>query len=278
MSSWELALKVEPVFPGTEIMVTELAELGFDSFMETDEGVSAYSNVLTDQLEIKLNRLSEAYLNDFSFTWELIEHPSQNWNHEWESAYEPVIVEDYASVLAPFHKDFQSVGLPIWIQPQMSFGTGHHPTTWLMVKRLFELECIGPKVLDMGTGTGVLAIVAEKLGAQQIDALDVEKPAIENAIENGQLNACRNITFFAGDAANIPNTAYDLIVANINKNVLKAHLPTYFNRLKASGLLLMSGFFETDNQEVTSAAEEAGFSKMINLTKQNWSLLQFIKH
>jgi ribosomal protein L11 methyltransferase len=160
----------------------------------------------------------------------------------------------------------------------MSFGTGHHPTTWLMVKRLFELECIGPKVLDMGTGTGVLAIVAEKLGAQQIDALDVEKPAIENAIENGQLNACRNITFFAGDAANIPNTAYDLIVANINKNVLKAHLPTYFNRLKASGLLLMSGFFETDNQEVTSAAEEAGFSKMINLTKQNWSLLQFIKH
>jgi ribosomal protein L11 methyltransferase len=278
MSSWELALKVEPVFPGTEIMVTELAELGFDSFMETDEGVSAYSNVLTDQLEIKLNRLSEAYLNDFSFTWELIEHPSQNWNHEWESAYEPVIVEDYASVLAPFHKDFQSVGLPIWIQPQMSFGTGHHPTTWLMVKRLFELERIGPKVLDMGTGTGVLAIVAEKLGAQQIDALDVEKPAIENAIENGQLNACRNITFFAGDAANIPNTAYDLIVANINKNVLKAHLPTYFNRLKASGLLLMSGFFETDNQEVTSAAEEAGFSKMINLTKQNWSLLQFIKH
>lgn len=278
MSSWELVLKVNPPFPGTEIMVTELAEMGFDSFMESEEGVSAYSNVLTDQLEKKLNRLSEAYHYDFSFTWELIEHPAQNWNHEWESAYEPVIVEDYASIVAPFHKDFQAVGLPIWIQPQMSFGTGHHPTTWLMVKRLFEIEHIGPKVLDMGTGTGVLAIVAEKLGAKYIDALDVEKPAIENAVENGQLNECNNISFFAGDAVDIPNVTYDIIVANINKNVLKAHLPTYFNRLKTSGLLLMSGFFETDNQEVTSAAEEAGFSKMINLTKENWSLLQFIKH
>jgi ribosomal protein L11 methyltransferase len=277
MTTWELIVVPTPKYLGSEILVAELADLGFDSFVDTNEGINAYANNWIEGLDEKLKELATEYANDFSFHWELKELPFQNWNETWESNYAPVTVENYATLYAPFHEQQNSGGLPILIQPQMSFGTGHHPTTWLMIKFLFELERIGECVLDMGSGTGVLAIVAEKLGAEKIVAVDIEQPAVENARQNGQLNRCGKIEFMHGDTPPIMDNKFDLVLANINKNVLKSQFKAYFQAMKNGALLIISGFFEADNLELIRAAEKEGFVKITNLTRENWSAIQFLK-
>ncbi len=275
MDTLELNIKLKPCKPWSEILIAELAELGFDSFVETDEGIQAYAPAELNYQEVL--KQSSLYSNDeleFELSHEII--PQQNWNAKWEEEFDPVHVENYATILAPFHDAVNVVGLPVIIQPQMSFGTGHHQTTWLMTKMLFEMD-LPEKVLDMGSGTGVLAIIAEKLGAKEILAIDIEEWAAINAKENVELNKCELIEVVEGDVDKIGDRRFGLIIANINKNILKSHLQAYNRALELNGTLLLSGFFESDVDEMTDFAKDCGFRKDKVLTKDEWAAMSLTK-
>jgi len=275
LDTLELNIKLNPRKPWSEILIAELSEHGFDSFVETEEGIQAYGSSELDFLKIlKGSSLFTSEELEYEFSHEII--PQQNWNAKWEEGFEPVHVEDYATILAPFHRNIEIKGIPILIQPQMSFGTGHHQTTWLMSKLLFEME-IADKVLDMGTGTGVLAIIAEKNGAKSIMAVDIDKWAAENALENGTLNNCQHIEVVHGDIDKINGHRFGLIIANINKNILKAQMASYSKSLEENGALLLSGFFETDVDEMKEYCSECGFRTDEVLTKDEWAAMSLTK-
>lgn len=275
----ELKIAVSPRNPWTEIIIADLAEHGFESFVETDEGVLAYGSEADVNFEAPVaDTILATSSEEFSFELTSSVIPKQNWNAEWEADFHPVHVDEYCTILAPFHDSNVANGLPILIQPQMSFGTGHHQTTYLMTKALFELDNMPERVLDMGTGTGVLAIVAEKLGAKYILAVDIEEWSVENTIENAQRNQCKNIEGLLGDIDQIPAQKFGLILANINKNVLKAHLSHYANRMEKDAILLLSGFFTTDADELISLAESCGLTFVKMRDKETWACLELIKN
>lgn len=273
----ELDIKLKPLRPFNEIIVAQLAEAGFESFVDTEDGVLAYGQISETSVE---RALAETFLGEkrddvaVSFQSSVIE--SQNWNAVWESDFEPVFVEEYVSILAPFHDPSQAKGMIVEIQPKMSFGTGHHQTTWMMSKALFELESVPEKVLDMGTGTGVLAIIAEKLGAKDILAIDIEEWSVENTIENAERNKCKHIKALHGDSDLITGKSFDLILANINKNVLKAHLPSYAATLQKGGVLMLSGFFDSDVDELLNFAKNYGLVKEFVYFKDNWAAIKLV--
>lgn len=275
MDYLELNIKLSPVRPFNEIIVAQLADAGFESFIDTEEGILAYGQIAETSVERALN---ETFLGEerndviVSFESNIIE--SQNWNAAWESDFEPVYVEDHVSILAPFHDKSEAKGMVVEIQPKMSFGTGHHQTTWMMSKALFEMENIPQQVLDMGTGTGVLAIIAEKLGATGILAIDIEDWSVESSIENAERNNCQNIEVLHGDVDLIAGKSFGLILANINKNVLKAHIPSYAKVLQKNGTLMLSGFFDSDVDELTTFASEYGLKKEHVYLKDNWAAVK----
>lgn len=278
MDYLELSITVTPRDPWTEILTVELAELGFDSFVETEEGVLAYgavSNVNMDTIvsETLIANKSDEYKIDF--TEKVIPH--QNWNAVWESDFHPVEVKDYLTIVAPFHSKEDKKGMIIEIQPQMSFGTGHHQTTWLMANALFELESMPSNILDMGSGTGVLAIIAEKLGAKEILAIDIEDWSVENAIENAERNQCKNIDVKCGNVDLLINQKFGLIIANINKNVLTSHMEQYALSLEKEGILLLSGFFESDVADLVNFASQFGLEKIEVYSKETWAGIKLIK-
>lgn len=276
MDTLELKVDIQPKDPWSEIAIAQLADLGFDSFVETGTGFMAYAVANVD-LEAILDASVLRTEKDIQVVLEKTIIPYQNWNADWEANFLPVYVEEYASILAPFHTDAQVHGMKVMIQPQMSFGTGHHQTTWMMTKALFELEEMPRKVLDMGAGTGVLAIVAEKLGAQEVFAVDIEDWSVENSVENVTRNACQYITCICGDIDAVKETDFGLIAANINKNVLKAHLPHYSRMLAEGGLLLLSGFFQSDVGELIQCAEDNGLKKVEVLERDEWAAIKLIK-
>jgi ribosomal protein L11 methyltransferase len=274
----QLTITLKPSKPWTEILISELSELGFDAFEEFAEGVKAYG----PENNIKLQTILEETIladNSLDFDFELEQEiiPFQNWNAQWEADFQPVFVEDKLAILAPFHEKPKGNAIIVEILPKMSFGTGHHQTTWMMSKRMFDLEVKDKSVLDMGTGTGVLAILAEKLGAKAILAIDIEDWSVENTIENRDRNACKSIEAQHGDVDLIDGKLFDVILANINKNVLKKHFDQYVKSLKTGGKLLISGFFETDVQEMKSFAEKCGLTHEKTLLKETWAQLSFKK-
>lgn len=272
MNSIELEVKLTPKDPWADIVISQLAELGFDAFEDMEGGVKAYGpeNKINTQEVLEQSILGEDNdLLEISYTFTTI--PFQNWNEKWESDFDPVFVEDKLTILAPFHDKSIAKGLSIEIQPQMSFGTGHHQTTWLMSKRMFAFESFPNRVLDMGTGTGVLAILAEKLGAKDILAIDIEEWSAENTIENALRNNCENIVTKWGDVDLIEGLTFDLILANINKNVLKHQIPSYSKALVSGGKLLLSGFFTSDVDEIVAFASEHDFSYLSTLDKETWA-------
>lgn len=274
----EVTLKLTPKDPWSDVLIAELSERGFDSFVSTDEGIMAYAPASLNLEEaLKDSSLHTANSNEFSYEMEQRIIPHQNWNANWEADFHPVHVEEYATILAPFHSEAEVKGMKVEIQPQMSFGTGHHQTTWMMTKALFELEKIPAKVLDMGTGTGVLAIVAEKLGAEEILAIDIEEWSAENAKENADRNDCGKITCLCGDIEDIEGKEFGLIIANINKNVLKSHMQQYVNALSNGGRILLSGFFATDVPELVTFCGELGLTKEKEFNRDEWAGLQLLK-
>lgn len=268
----ELEINFKEVNPWRDIAVSELSDWGFESFVETKTGLLSYIpvEIFNEEIKAKVNDLTGVSGFDFKNI------PDENWNSKWEENFNPVYVEDKLAIVAPFHKSYETRPMVIEIQPQMSFGTGHHQTTWLISKRLFGLDLDGKSVLDMGTGTGVLAILAEKLGATDVDAPDIDIWSYENAKENAARNSCQYVKVFHGGHELI-NKSYDLVIANINKNVLIENFSVYSNALESGGKLLLSGFFTTDESDLIKVAENFGFNFEQSLNKDEWSMLEFNK-
>jgi ribosomal protein L11 methyltransferase len=274
----ELAVKLEPRDPWAEIAVMELAEAGYESFVETEDGILAYAqtSIVDVNDPVKGTFLAE-HSSEYTSSISVKVIPQQNWNATWEADFQPVEVEEYLTILAPFHDRDAHKGMIVEILPKMSFGTGHHQTTWMMSKALFELETIPTDVLDMGTGTGVLAIIAEKLGAENIVAVDIEDWSVENTIENAERNDCSRIESICGDIDVLEDRTFGLILANINKNVLKAHMKGYTDMLETNGVLMLSGFFDSDVDELVNFASELGLRKIRTLNKDNWAAIEMKK-
>lgn len=276
MNYIEIEFNLSPLLPAREVLVAELAELGFESFDETDNGVKAYIQE-TEWNDVLLENLMTAQIEGLSWSWKKNIIEATNWNAEWERNFDPIVVDEKCLIRAPFHASNQDFPHIITIEPKMSFGTGHHNTTFLMVSEMFSLDFNGKIVLDMGSGTGVLAILAEQLGAVDIDAIDIDEWAFENAVENVERNSAQHVKCFKGGAELLGEKKYDIVLANINRNILIADMKAYAEVLKSSGRILFSGFYE---QDIPLLVEE-GKRNNLHLEKQRskgeWCLLSMIK-
>lgn len=276
MNYIEVALHLNPFYPWNEVFVAYLSDLDFESFQEDKPILKAYiSESHFNNLKFE-NLITEFRSKELQFSYELNKIPQQNWNAVWESQFEPVIIENKLRILAPFHEKNNFFGKTIFIEPKMSFGTGHHQTTYLMCRTMFDLDLNNKFVLDMGSGTGVLAILAEQLGAKYIEAFDIEPWSVENCDENAIRNECTKIKSLLGDVDKVQGQ-FDVILANINKNVLKRHIPYYSQLIRSNGQLLLSGFFMSDGNEIKDCAMENGFEFVNSENQDGWSMHQFIK-
>jgi len=257
-----------------DILVAELGSVGFESFTENEDGVIAFIQE-ADWNESLLNDIQILESDEVSFSYEVEEIEQVNWNEEWEKNFEPIIVENEVSIRAPFHSN-PNLKYDIIIEPKMSFGTGHHETTYLMIKHLMALDLRGKKVLDMGCGTGILAIFAELKGAEQIDAIDIDPWCYENSVENIERNHCQNIKVYEGDASMLKGKAYDVIIANINRNILLNDIGVYAESLNANGELYLSGFYTQDIPQINEAAEKNGLVLSVKFERNNWVGLKFV--
>jgi ribosomal protein L11 methyltransferase len=265
---------VIPPEPGSDILIALLADLGFESFSTTDTGFDAYIQEEFDNED----DLKTIAFDDFTFSFVRTVIPKTNWNEEWEKNFSPVYVDDLVCIRAHFHPKSESAKHDIIITPKMSFGTGHHDTTWLVSKTMFELDFKDKTVLDMGCGTGILAILAKQLGAGKVTGIDIDDWSIENSLENAEINQASEIGFKRGDATLLPTEeTFDVILANINKNVLKKDLPSYFQSLKKNGSLLLSGFFTADVEELKQLANGIGFTFEKSYHKNEWAVIKLKK-
>jgi len=257
-----------------EILIAELGELGFESFTETDKGVTAYIQK-KDWNNNLLNDVQILNSDDVKISFTIEEIEQVNWNEEWEKNFEPITVNDLVSVRAPFHEK-KDLPYDIVIEPKMSFGTGHHETTHLMIQHLIGLDLKDKTVLDMGCGTGILAIFAEMRGAKQLDAIDIDTWCYENSLENAERNQCVNIKVYEGDASLLGNKKYDVIIANINRNILLQDISVYAKNLEKNGILLLSGFYTEDVPVIDKEASENGLKLQKTLERNNWAGLKYV--
>lgn len=275
MNYLELQLHLSPDY--TDILTAELAELGFDSFVETDEGVNAYITE-PDFDEQAVQEVIAKYADQTAIAYEVSSLEKRNWNAEWERDYEPIEVANQVRVRASFHQSDARFRYDLVINPKMSFGTGHHETTAMMLEQQLSLDFAGKTVLDVGSGTGILAILAAKMGAKAVLAFDIEEWAVANARENAELNNCPQITVFQGTIADVnPDSKYDIVLANINRNVLLAEIPTYIDFLVNDGYLVVSGFYENDAVDIQQKATETGLSFVTSMTNREWTSVLFQK-
>lgn len=270
----QYSFTVTPPEPGSDILIALLSDIGFESFSQTDTGVDAYiQSELDNETSVK-----ELDFEDFKFSYVRTVIPKTNWNEEWEKNFNPVFVDGLVCIRAHFHPKSESAKHDIVITPKMSFGTGHHDTTWLVSKTMFELDFKNTTVLDMGCGTGILAILAKQLGATKILGIDIDDWSIENSIENAGINSCSEIEFKKGDASLLPSSeTFNIILANINKNVLKKDMASYFKCLKKEGHLLLSGFFTADVEELKQLAQSLGFTFIESYNKNEWAVIKLKK-
>ncbi len=261
-----------------DILAALLADVGFESFEQTDDGVDAF---VKKELWNK-DAVSEVIkLYDFEakidFSEELV--VGQDWNEEWEKHYfNPIVFEDKCVIHSSFHKDFPRLQYDIVIDPKMAFGTGHHETTSLMIKRILDAEMTGKSVLDMGTGTGVLAILSAMVGATNVVGVEIDPPAYENAVANAQLNGHPEIDLRLGGAETVAESnSFDFVLANINRNIITADIDRYASALKAGGEMMLSGFYVDDVPVVEAAANKCGLERVSVIEKNRWANLQLVK-
>ena len=273
MNYIEYDFTVSPTEMGAEILMAELAEVGFDSFEDTPTGIKAYipKNSWNEQILQDIYLLSNP---EFTISYQITEIEQVNWNEEWEKNFSPIVVENLCTVRANFHP-VPNTRYDIVITPKMSFGTGHHETTYMMLQQLLPLSLEGTKVLDMGCGTGILAIMAALRGAHDITAIDIDPWCVENATENVQQNNCSFITIKEGDVSLIAGEQYNLILANINRNILLSDIPAYTQALLPQGLLLVSGFYEEDLPAIKEKCQKVGLTYLSHIERNRWVSAKF---
>lgn len=278
MDYYKVEIKITPFEEWLrDVLASQLAETGFESFVETEGGLEAF--VPAPQFnEGELEFVLSAFEDDFSFSVhrELIK--SRNWNEEWEKNYfEPLVISNECVIRAPFHQAFPKAKYEIVIEPNMAFGTGNHETTSMMVETILELECKGKSVLDMGCGTGILGILASMRGAQNVTAIDIDDWSFSGATTNAEVNKISNMKVKLGDASLLGNENFDLILANIHKNVLMRDMPMYEKVLLPGGVLVISGFYNEDLDALTEKATSLGLKPAGYKTKNNWVAAAFRK-
>lgn len=260
--------------PATEILIAELGYVGFDSFVENEKGVTAYiqkdkwNAFILDDINILSSK-------EFEITFEFNEIEQTNWNEEWEKNFKPIVVDNQVTVRAPFH-DKPTTKYDLVIEPKMSFGTGHHETTYMMIQHILKNDFKNKSVLDMGCGTGVLAILAEKVGANELDAIDIDNWSYVNSLENVERNDCEKVSVYEGDVNLLDGNNYDIIIANINRNILLADIPRYTKCLNKNGTLFLSGFYKEDIQMIESKCNEDMLKLEEIIERGQWVSLKFI--
>ncbi len=269
-------LKIKPVEPGRDILLAMLDALGYDSFEETPQGLKAYVETADFSPE-ELESLPLFNSEEFELSYSTEKLETINWNEEWERNYEPVRLGNKLLIRAPFHPPQGEFEHEILIEPKMSFGTGHHFTTRLMAQAMFSLDFQGKKVLDMGTGTGILAILAQQLGAEDIEAIDNFEWAVENTAENAERNQAHKVKAELGDATVLPGRKYQILLANINRNVLLEDMKTYVDTLEKGGDLLLSGFFEHDFALIDAEAQKQGLRFVNKIEEERWQCCHYRK-
>jgi ribosomal protein L11 methyltransferase len=268
----ELTLQIDADF--VEILMAELGELGFESFVETEDGLEAYvQEEIFDDVAVK--QMLEDYAARTAISYQFKKIVRQNWNEEWEKNFQPIQIGEQIYVRADFHESKPDFPYEIIITPKMSFGTGHHETTSMVMEHQLNIDHTNKKVLDVGTGTGILAVLASKLGASHINAFDIDEWSVENTIENVQLNNVSNVTVRQGTIEDEPKDIYEIVLANINRNILISQIPAYVAFLQKGGELVVSGFYEKDIADIQTVAESVGLKKVAQLSKNNWAAVVF---
>ncbi|HPF52180.1 MAG TPA: 50S ribosomal protein L11 methyltransferase [Draconibacterium sp.] len=260
-----------------DILTSQFAEIGFDSFVDTANGFEAY--IPSAQCDKgKLNAVLDEFSEDFSFDVKSEVIEDQNWNEEWEKNYfKPLVVANECVVRAPFHTEFPKLKYEIVIEPNMAFGTGNHETTTMMLEYILKTDFQNKKVLDMGCGTGILGILASMKGADLITAIDIDKWSYEGTLENARLNSISNVEVRLGDASLLDSQEFDVIFANIQRNVLLNDMPAYNKVLKNGGTLIMSGFYKEDMQAIKGKAESLGLKDSGFKEMNKWVAYAFSK-
>ncbi len=265
-----LTINCEPEM--NELLIAELGDIGFEGFLETETGFEAYLPE-PEFNETACNEIFERYdIKSTQITKKTV--PQQNWNALWESGFEPVLVNEKLLIRAPFHNVEKNYPYVLTIQPKTSFGTGHHETTFLMMKLMLEMEFKDKEVFDYGSGTGILAILASVLGSKKIFANDIDAWAADNIFENAALNQVKNIEFVKGDLRNVPDYKFDIILANINKNILMESFYSLSKMLNQQGSILMSGFYEKDLKDLLEASEKQGLTMIRKEELNSWCAIE----
>lgn len=275
MNYIEYRFVIEPLEPWREIFLALVMESGFESSMETKNGFCAYIHE-NDENEISVQERMEV-LTEASISFERKQIAQINWNETWEKNFNPITVNDQCYIRADFHESRPEVPYEIVIQPKMSFGTGHHETTYLMVEYLLEKEVEEKAILDMGCGTSVLGILAKKRGAKYVEAVDIDEWAYENSIENARKNNT-DIYVKQGDVTVLGEKEFDLILANINKNILIKDIPAYSENLSQKGELILSGILDTDFHDILSVCKENGLDFVSRKQRNDWIAMRLRKN
>lgn len=272
----EIDIKLEKSEVFSDIVVARLNEIEFETFLENENGVRCYIQaILFDKkkLDIELEKIKKFTKLNFN-----IKHVAQkNWNEEWEKNFKPVQINSNCLIRAEFHNNNGNFKDEIIITPKMSFGTGHHETTFLMINELYNLDLNDKSILDMGSGTGVLSIVASKNGAKEVVGIDIDEWAFQNSIDNAKLNNTENISFLNGDINLIENQNFDIILANINRNIIEKDIEVYYDLLFKKGDLLISGFLEEDVDFIINLSINNRFNVINKKNKGQWSMVHLRK-
>ncbi len=260
-----------------DVLAAQLGEIGYESFEKAEPGLIAYvQEKLYDKGKLDELISEFPFETPIGYKAEIVDE--KNWNEEWEKHFfQPIVIGDQCIIHSSFHQDVPRLKYNIVIDPKMSFGTGHHETTSLMIAEILEADLEGKNILDMGCGTSVLAILASMRGANKLTAIDIDDWCIENSLENARLNGISNIDVLLGDATSLPGSYFDMIFANINRNILLADMDKYADCLPAGGSLYLSGFYTEDIAILTQRASENNLTVEYSKAKNNWAMLRLKK-
>lgn len=260
-----------------DLLIDELANIGYNTFEDTPDGFDAFVS-LDQYSEDALGEVMTQFEGELKYTYTVVEIQAENWNQEWEKNFDPLIIDDQCYVRATFHQPQPQYKYEIVIDPKMAFGTGHHQTTTMMMKYILSADVEDKTILDMGCGTGILAILASKRGAKMLTAIDNDDVCYESTLENSGLNNVTNIIALCGGKEVIPSTSFDIILANINRNILLDQIPRYAEVLKEDGSIFFSGFYESpDLQMITETCKEFGINYVSHKKIGEWVAAHFKK-